>query len=185
MAAPRRTVSDGFALDAPDLAAAIKALSKFERQAATEAKRAIRTNAKPILARAKALAASSQGTHERVSGAKTVKLSVTQQGAALRLMPSGSKGMAWAIDLGTKMGGMVPAGRGRRFALRRSRPFGGAGPSFQRWRGFYGDQVTKGSIGFVMGRSVREGIRRFEKDTADDLDALMDDVMNRAGVPRG
>jgi len=93
--------------------------------------------------------------------------------------------MEWAADLGTKMGGMVPAGRGRHYALRRDRPFAGAGPSFLRWRGFYGDKVTKGSIGFVMGRAIREGIRVFERDTANDLDDLLDDVMNRAGVPRG
>ena len=185
VAAPRRTTTDTFALDSPDLQSAIKALTAFDREAGKTATRSIRANAKPILARAKALASSSQGSHKRISGAKAVKLSVTRQGAALRLLPSGSDGMIWAADLGTKMGGMVPAGRGKRFSLRRSRPFGGAGPSFLRWRGFYSQTVTKGSIGFIMGRAIREGIRRFERDLADDLDDLMDDVMNRAGVPRG
>ena len=184
MAAPRRTISDGYALDAPDLKAALKALRAFDRDAGKEATKAIRTNAKPIMVKARALASGTPGTHARISGARSIKLSVTQAGASLRMIPSGSRGMIWAADLGMKAGGMVPAGRGRRFSLRRSRPFGGQGESFQRWRGFYGDKVTKGSIGLIMGRAVREGIRRFEVDTANDLDDLLDRVMNRAGVPR-
>ena len=185
MAAPRRTVTDGYALDAPDLGKAIKALAAFDREAGKEATRAIRTNAKPILATARGLAASSPGTHSKIRGTSAIKLSVTRAGASLRMLPNGSRGMIWAADLGMKAGGMVPAGRGKRFSLRRSRPFAGAGESFQKWRGFYGDQVTKGSIGLVMGRAIRQGIRRFEIDTANDLDDLLGKVMQRNGVPRG
>lgn len=183
MANPKRVVSDSYGIDAEDFGDAVKALRSFDKQSGTEATRAIRNNAKPILAQARALMAASQGTHSPIPSSQSVRLSVVaSKGAALRLIPV--TGMEWAADLGTKMGGMVPAGRGRRYALRRSRPFSGSGPSFLRWRGFYGDKVTKGNIGFVMGRAVRMGIGKFEKAVLDDLDDLLDEVMTRAGVPR-
>ena len=186
MAAPKRVVSDSYGIDAEDWSDAIKALRRFDKQAGLEATRSIRSNAKPMLKRARVLMAASKGTHANISPAKSVRLSVTaSKGAALRLVPV--TGMEWAADVGMISGGMVPRFSGSssfRHSTQYSRPYQGAGESFQRYRGFYGSQVTKGSIGFVMGRAIREGIRRFEKRVLDDLDDLMDRTMNRAGVPR-
>lgn len=180
-----RTVTDGFTIDLEGFEQAMKALRRFDREAAKEATKAIRTHAKPILAQARAFVASSRGTHRRVKST-AVALSVTAQGAALKLRPSVSP-LIWAVDLGMIAGGTVPFRRSndRSGSTRYDRPYGGEGDSFaNRYRGFYGPSITKGRQGAVMGEAVRRGIVKFERRIADDLDELLDQVMNNAGVPR-
>lgn len=181
--ATRDAFSDA-GIDAEDLSAAIRAITRFDREAGKEIKRAIRTHSKPILARARGHVAGSRGTHKRVRGT-AVALSVTNKGAALKLKPSVSP-LAWATEFGMIAGGMVPrrVGAGRGFATRYSRPYGGEGESFLAFRGFYGTKILSGNKGLVMGRAVREGMPRFERDVMDDIDDLMDAIMDSAGVPR-
>ena len=174
----------GHGIEADDLSQAIRAIGRFERESGLEIKRAIRKRAKPILTLARGYVSGSRGTHERVR-TTVVSLSVTNKGAALKLRPSVSP-LAWGLEFGMKAGGMVPrrTGQGRGFATRYSRPFSGAGESFQRYRGFYGTKIMSGDKGFVMGRAVRVGMPKFERVVLNDLDDLMDDIMDRAGVPR-
>lgn len=180
-----RTTADGFSVDVQGLDDAIKAIRRFDREAAKEVTRAIRLHAKPILAQARSFVAASRGTHKRIK-TTAVALSVTSRGAALKLRPAVSP-LIWAADLGMISGGMVPrkTGKSSGFATRYDRPYGGQGESFEnRYRGFYGQNVTKGRTGAIMGEAVRRGIVKFERRVANDLDDLLDDVMNRAGVPR-
>ena len=180
-----RTVADGFSVDLEGLDDAIKAIRRFDRESAKEVTRAIRFHAKPILAQARSFVAASRGTHKRIKST-AVALSVTTKGAALKLRPSVSP-LIWAADLGMIAGGMVPrrTGKSSGTATRYDRPYGGQGDSFSnRYRGFYGQNVTKGRTGAIMGEAVRRGIVKFERRIADDLDDLLDEIMNRAGVPR-
>lgn len=179
----RETFSDA-GIDAEDLSDAIRAITRFDREASKEIKRAIRTHAKPILNRARGHVSGSRGTHEKVRST-VVAISVTNKGAALKLKPSVSP-LAWSLEFGMIAGGMVPVRttEGRGYATRYSRPYGGEGESFQRYRGFYGTKILSGDKGFVMGRAVRQGMPKFERDVMDEIDDLMDGIMDRAGVPR-
>lgn len=180
-----RTTADGFSIELEGLDDAIKAIRRFDREAAKEVTRAIRFHAKPILKQARAFVAASRGTHKRIKST-AVALSVTSRGAALKLRPSVSP-LIWAADLGMIAGGMVPrrTAKGRGVGTRYDRPYGGQGESFQnRYRGFYGTSITKGRTGEIMGEAVRRGIVKFERRIANDLDDLLDEIMNRAGVPR-
>lgn len=166
---------DTFAVGADDLAAAIRALGRFDRDIQAEAKDALRAGAKTIqtAAQKKLMRKPGGGSYPARKG--MIGRSTTAKGAGIRLRGKRYR-WAWGAEYGAKrawvFGRVMTQGRlaRRQFAV---------------WRG--NQFVVRGRTGpgWIIQPAIRENVDKVTERIADDLSQLFATAMDMAHVPKG
>ena len=171
----RRARDDTFAVRADDLAAAIRALGRFDRDLQAEAKDALRDGAKTIqtAAQKKIPGRPGGGSYPRRKG--MVGRSRTAKGAGITLR--GKKyGYAWGAEYGAKRAWVYGRVTTQGKLSRRQFPV---------WRGNQFVVRGKSGPGWIIQPAIRENIDKVTDQIAEDLEAVFAEAMTMAKVPKG
>lgn len=169
----------GGGVEVEGLKESIRALSRWDKGARSEAVDVFRDEAKAVQSKAKARARDSAASSSSTSW---IGRSATGSGAGVKLIGAKGDSRGWATEWGMHAWHIRPWGKSTtrgyvQTAMRRR--------TFKPYKGVVFDVKGMSGPGYVIQATLRRHLPGMEERVADKLQALLRRELDKAGVPRG